>query len=107
VRSVAFSHSALPVKTGDEAVLQAFHLLNNFDIPKGAAREKEKDAHGNIVAEHTIWTSANDLKAKRFYIRTYQNSQIRMLDLMKMNLEAQDITKFSIKGDEFIKSLNP
>jgi len=107
VRAVAFSQSVLKPKTGDDAVLEAFHILNQFDIPKGAAREREKDAHGNILADYTIWTSANDLKAKRFYFRTYENSQIRMVDLMKMNLDAKDITKISMKGAESITSLNP
>ena len=45
VRAVAFSQSVLPSKTGRDAVLEAFHVLNQFDIPKGAAREHEKDAH--------------------------------------------------------------
>ena len=107
VRAAAFSHSVLPSKTGTDAVLQAFKILNAFDIPKGAAREHEKDKHGNILADSTLWTSANDLKAKRFYFRTYENSRIRMVDLMKMNLDAKDIVKFSMKGDEVIKPLNP
>ena len=107
VRAVAFSQSLLPSKTGTAAVLQAFHVLNNFDLPKGALREDAKDDHGNILADYTIWTSANDLKAKRFYFRTYENSQIRMVDLMKMNLDAKDLTKVSMQGDEVIKSLNP
>lgn len=107
VRAAFFSQWALPSKTGKEAVLQAFHLLNNFDIPKGVAREPKKDEHGNILADYTIWTSANDLKAKRFYFRTCQNSQIRMLDLTKMNLNAKDIKKISMQGDEVIKSLTP
>ncbi|MCE0524180.1 MAG: choloylglycine hydrolase family protein [Methylacidiphilales bacterium] len=107
VRAVAFSHSVLPSKTGHDAVLEAFHVLNQFDIPKGAAREKERDAHGNIVADFTTWTSANDLGAKQFYFRTYANSQIRMVDLMKMPLDAKDITTISMAGDEVIKSLNP
>jgi choloylglycine hydrolase len=106
VRAVAFSQSVLPSKTGTDTVVQAFHVLNNFDIPKGAARE-EKDEHGNIRADYTIWTSANDLKAKRFYFRTYENSQIRMVDLMKMNLDAKDITTISMKGEEVIKPLTP
>jgi choloylglycine hydrolase len=107
VRAVAFSQSLLPSKTGIEAVLQAFHVLDNFDLPKGALREAEKDDHGNILADYTIWTSANDLKAKQFYFRTCQNSQIRMVDLTKMNLEAKDISKVSMQGDEVIKSLTP
>jgi len=51
----------------------SFHILNNFDIPAGAAREKQKDAHGNIVSDHTIWTSASDLKSRRYHFRTYEN----------------------------------
>jgi choloylglycine hydrolase len=39
VRAVAFSTSAFTPKTGDDAVLEAFHLLNSFDIPKRAARK--------------------------------------------------------------------
>jgi choloylglycine hydrolase len=107
VRAVAFSTSVLPSKTGDEAVLQAFHLLNNFDIPRGSGREAKKDERGNIVADYTLWTSACDLKAKRFYFRTYENSQIRSVDLMKLPLDAGSIATFSMKGAEVIKSLNP
>lgn len=106
VRAVAYSTSVLPSRTGGEAVLQAFHILNNFDIPAGSSREEHKDAHGNIIADHTIWTSASDLKAKRFYFRTYDNSQIRSVDLMKMPLDAKTITSISMKGPEIIKSLN-
>ncbi|HIK44367.1 MAG TPA: choloylglycine hydrolase family protein [Leptolyngbyaceae cyanobacterium M65_K2018_010] len=106
VRAVAFSQSVLPSNTGNDAVLQAFHILNNFDIPKGAAREAEKDEHGNILADYTIWTSANDLKAKRFYFRTYENSQIRMVDLTSMNLNARDIKTISMKGNEVIQPLS-
>ena len=107
VRAVAYSTSAPPSKTGAEAVLQAFHILNNFDIPKGAVREDQKDKHGNIVADYTIWTSAIDLKARRFYFRTYENSQIRSVDLMAMPVDAKSITRVSMKGGEVVKSLNP
>lgn len=106
VRAVAFSQSLLPSKTGEDAVLQAFHLLNNFDIPKGAAREEKKDEHGNILADYTTWTSANDLKRKRFYFRTYDNSRIRMVDLMKMDLDAKEIATIPMKGEEVIEELS-
>ncbi len=106
VRAVAYSQGVRPSATGGDAVLQAFHILNNFDIPKGAART-HKDAHGNIEADYTLWTAANDLKAKRFYFRTYENSQIRMVDLTKMNFDAKNIVTISMGGDEVIKSLTP
>ena len=97
----------LPSQTGNEAVLEAFHILNAFDIPKGAAREHEKDEHGNVLADYTIWTSANDLKAKRFYFRTYENSEIRMVDLTKQRLDGKEILKWSMKGGEVMRELGP
>jgi choloylglycine hydrolase len=107
VRAAAFATSVQKPKTGDDAVLSAFHVLNNFDIPKGAARETHKDQHGNVLADYTLWTSANDLTRRRFLFRTYENSQIRSLDLMKLDLNAKGITRYSMKGQERIQSLNP
>jgi choloylglycine hydrolase len=84
VRAVAFSVSVLQPKTGEDGILEIFHVLNDFDIPKGAARDGQKDEHGNIEADYTLWTSACDLKTMRFYFRTYQSSQIRMVDMTKI-----------------------
>ena len=44
VRAVAFSQSVQPyfIEAGGETVLQAFHILNQFDIPKGAARNMQR-----------------------------------------------------------------
>jgi choloylglycine hydrolase len=107
VRAVAFTQSVFKPKTGADAILQAFHVLNQFDIPKGSARDGQKDANGNVQADYTLWTSASDLKAKRYYFRTYDSSQIRSLDLMNMNVDGKDIVKVSTRGDEVIKNLTP
>jgi choloylglycine hydrolase len=105
VRAVAYSYSAVPTKTGEEVVLQAFHLLNNFDIPKGSIRSGEKDSHGNVMADQTLWTSVCDLKAKKFYFRTYANSQIRSVDLNAMAVDGGEIQTISMQGDEVILPL--
>jgi choloylglycine hydrolase len=107
VRAVAFSQSVFTPRTGDEAVLGVFHVLNQFDIPKGAARDPEKDENGNIQADYTLWTGASDLKARHYYFRTYESSQIRKIDLAKMNLAATDIVRMSIAGAEVVKPLAP
>ena len=107
VRAAAFSRAVFPSKSGYEAVLQAFHILNAFDIPKGVAREEHKDEHGNILADYTTWTSASDLGEKRFYFRTYENSHIRSVGLMKMNLNAKDIVTISMKGEEVVSDITP
>ncbi len=107
VRAVAFSKSSIPAKNGRESVIQAFHILNNFDIPKGSAREAHKDKHGNIMADFTTWTSASDLKAKKFYFRVYNNSQIKMVDLNKMDLNAKKIVTIPMESKEVIEELRP
>jgi choloylglycine hydrolase len=107
VRAVAFSQSVLPSPSGEEAVLSAFHILNNFDIPKGAAREHELDAFGNVIADYTIWTAASDLRAKRYYFRTFDNSAIRMVDLSRMDPAAADVVTIPMTGEEKIEDLTP
>ncbi len=103
IRAVAFSQSALPVATAHEGVLQAFHLLNQFDIPKGAARGVE---HGKVSADYTLWTSVSDLTNLRYYFRTFDNSRIRMIDLKKMDLDAKKIKTISMSGQEVIEDLS-
>jgi choloylglycine hydrolase len=78
VRAVVYSQSAVPNKTADDAVLAAFHILNQFDIPKGAVMNS---AVGETVAEITEWTSVADLKNLRWYFRTVADQSIRMVDL--------------------------
>ena len=103
VRAVAFSKSALPVETARDGVLQAFHILNQFDIPKGAARGIE---HGKEVADYTLWTSAADLKNLRYYFRTFDNSRIRMIDLKAVDLDAKEIRTISMKGEEQFENVS-
>lgn len=103
VRAVAFSQSIFPVATAQEGVLQAFHLLNPFDIPKGSARSLED---GRTMADYTQWTSASDLTNHRYYFRTYENSRIRMIDLGRVNLDAKAIKAISMAGPEMIEDLS-
>jgi choloylglycine hydrolase len=91
------------VATAEEGVLQAFHLLNQFDIPKGAARGVE---HGKPVADYTLWTSASDLTNLRYYFRTFQNSRIRMVDLKKMDLDAAELKTITMAGQEVIEDVS-
>lgn len=103
VRAVAFSNAALPVPTAREGVLQAFHILNQFDIPKGAARGVE---HGHEVADYTLWTSAADLTNGRYYMTTYQSRRIQMLDLKKVDLDARAIRTIPLPADEVIEDVS-
>jgi choloylglycine hydrolase len=103
VRAVAFSKSALRVERAKDGVLQAFHILNQFDIPKGAARGIE---HGKEVADYTQWTSAADLKNLRYHFRTFDDSRIRLVDLKAVDLDAKEIRTISMKGEEQIEEVS-
>jgi choloylglycine hydrolase len=87
VRAVAYSQTALPVKTASEAVLQVFHIMNNFDIPLGSVRDK---SGGVVHVDYTVWTSVADLKNDRWYFRTYNDQAIRLVDLHKALAAAGD-----------------
>jgi choloylglycine hydrolase len=103
IRAVAFTQSALPAANAHDGVLQAFHILNQFDIPKGAARGVEQS---KTVADYTLWTSVSDLENARYYFRMFANSRIRVVDLKKMDLDAKDVKTISMAGPEVIEDLS-
>ncbi|WP_417390687.1 linear amide C-N hydrolase [Gimesia sp.] len=103
VRAVAFSASAFPVPTARAGVLQVFHILNQFDIPKGAARG---DENGKVTADYTLWTAVSDLKNLHYYFRTYEDSTIKMINLNCIDLNAAGIKTISIQGEQPIMDLS-
>jgi choloylglycine hydrolase len=80
VRAVAYQQTAVQPESGADGVLQIFHILNNFDIPKGSVRQT---IHGTEFDEYTSWTSANDLKNLMFYFRTYYDQTLHSVDVRK------------------------
>jgi choloylglycine hydrolase len=80
VRAVAFSQSAIPSETAKEAVLQAFHILNAFDIPVGVVREEHA---GELHTDYTVWSSVADLKNLSWSFKTYNDQSIRTIDVKK------------------------
>ena len=62
---------------------QAFHILNNFDIPTGT-----EDAWGKApanVPSATQFTVASDTRNRMIYYRTMYNSNIRCIDLKRID----------------------
>ncbi|MFG1398652.1 linear amide C-N hydrolase [Roseixanthobacter pseudopolyaromaticivorans] len=99
VRAFQYTRAAPPLAKSSDAVDLAFHLLNTFDIAPGVVRTAADSQAGGGVAglETTEWSAVSDLKTKRFYLRTYQNSQTQVLDLTKADLDAKAIKMFSIE----------
>ena len=76
VRAAFFRNTAPTRATGLDTVLEAFHLLNNFDVPIAI----ENPAEHNLPSA-TQWTSAIDLSSRTVYYKTAYNSTIRSIAL--------------------------
>ena len=76
VRAAFFRNTAPTRATGIDTVLEAFHLLNNFDVPIAI----ENPAEHNLPSA-TQWTSAIDLSSRTVYYKTAYNSTIRSISL--------------------------
>ena len=59
--------------------LQAFHILNNFDIPIGV--EFADKSQIPDMPSATQWTTVTDMTRPALYYRTMYNSRIRKVDL--------------------------
>jgi len=83
VRAAFFQTTAPVWETGFETVLQAFHILNNFDIPVGCQHSEAEIPKG--LPSATQFTSVTDQAAMKFYYRTAWNSNIRCIELMDID----------------------
>ena len=79
VRATFFQTTSPVWATGFETVVQAFHILNNFDIPIGSQHVRA-DIPKDLPSA-TQFTAVTDQKAMKFYYRTAWNSNIRCIDL--------------------------
>jgi len=79
VRASFFQLTAVQQPTAEESVIQAFHLLNNFDIPTGTEVPFEKASIA--LPSATQFTVASDTHNRKIYYRTMYNSNIRCIDL--------------------------
>lgn len=100
VRAAVYSQTYIPATTGAQGVFDVFHILNQFDIPKGAVRGKEAD--GKTTIEYTQWTTATNLAEKKYYYHTYYHRDVGMIDLMKLDPNAKKIEFYPMD-----KSVNP
>ena len=79
VRAAFYQITAPPQATTRQTVLQAFHILNNFDIPTGIQFPWGKAPVD--VPSATQFTAVTDTQGKMLYYRTMYNCNIRCIDL--------------------------
>ncbi len=103
VRAVAFCVTALPAETSFDAVKDVFHVLNNFDIPKGFSREV---VDGKIFADYTQLTCARDPQTLKYYYKTYNDQTIREFDLSSFDANSKNILILNTESEQTVENVN-
>jgi choloylglycine hydrolase len=78
IRAAIFSTAAVPLANSTLGSFEAFHILNQFDIPPGSVTEQGKKGF-----EITIATTVRDTNANKYYFRTFSDQNIRVVDFNK------------------------
>jgi choloylglycine hydrolase len=84
VRAVAFSSTARQTPDGAEAIYELFRILDNFNVPLGAAESDGKAASAGMRSA-TIWTSGHHPAERILYYHTQHNRRVRMVDLKRID----------------------
>ena len=83
VRATFYQTTAPVLETGFDTVVQAFHILNAFDIPIGTQHARKDIPEG--LPSATQFTAVTDQSSMKLYYRTAWNSNIRCIDLLHIN----------------------
>ncbi len=98
VRLAVLSKFADPQETAEGALNLAQHLVSTIHIVKGTIVDRDKD--GKIVAsETTQWSSYRDLTNRIFYFRTYDNFNMRKIDLKRLDFTGPKVRQIEIVQD--------
>ena len=87
VRAVAWTQTARDLQNGNEALYEAFRILDNFNLPlgpDGAEGANEGDNIGSMRSS-TIWTTAWNLKDRTLSFHTQHNRRIRTINMDKID----------------------
>ena len=95
VRAAFFRNTAPQRATGVDTVLEAFHLLNNFDVPIAI----ENPAEHNLPSA-TQWTSAIDLSSRTVYYKTAYNSTIRSISLANIDFSKVKYASYPLDTEQ-------
>ncbi|MEE9913268.1 MAG: linear amide C-N hydrolase [Deltaproteobacteria bacterium] len=102
-----FVRMAVTAKYADQpgnaegALNLAQHMVNSLDIIRGMA--VDRDRGGKILAsETTQWSTYRDLTNRVYYFRTYDNLNLRKIDLKKLDFSADKVKTIPMFADREI-----
>lgn len=105
VRAYFTAASAPETATSEELVPLVFHFMNGYDIPPGLVGQSAEGITP-FKYEITEWTSSVDMKNLRYHIRTFDNSQVRYVDLNAADLDATEIRTVVLDQKEIYTDLS-
>ena len=80
VRAVAFSKTARPTSDGPETMYEIFRILDNFNVPLGAAEGEGAEKMAGLRSS-TLWTTAYDTRNLVMQYHTMHNRRVRQVDM--------------------------
>lgn len=105
VRVAVMTHFADQQEDPARTLNLAQHIVSAVHIVKGMAVDRAPD--GKILAsETTQWTFFRDLTNRVLYYRTYDNFNLRRIDLSKLDFGAKGVKTIPLYGDvEAVKDI--
>jgi len=101
VRLAVMSRFADQPDHAEGALNLAQHLVSTIHIVKGMVVDRDKD--GKITAsETTQWSSYRDLTNRVYYYRTYDNFNLRKIDLKRLDFNADKVKTVNMYEDREI-----
>jgi len=98
------------VEKSEEAIYELFRILDNFNVPLGAA-EGSDSAAANLkgMRSSTIWTTGWDMSKKVLYFHTQHNRRVRKVGLDKIDFSKTKIVHVLLddKKEQDIKDITP
>jgi choloylglycine hydrolase len=75
----------------------AQHIINTFDIPLGLVTDTMPDKK-TVLKESTQWVTFRDLTKRILYFRTYDNQNLRKIDLNKLDFSGTTVKRIPMFG---------
>jgi choloylglycine hydrolase len=79
----------------------AQHIINTFDIPFGLVTDTMPDKK-TILKESTQWVTFRDLTKRIVYFKTYDNQNLRKIDLNRLDFSEAKVRRIPMFGSDEI-----
>jgi len=101
IRAAYYANMIPEQDTVEQSLNSAMRLLGSFFITKGMVIENEKPSE-----EFVQWQIFTDLKNKRLYFNTYDNLNVRMVDMEKLKLDSGPFKMIQIREPQVFPDIS-